>query len=184
MLPRVADWFAARDKPWGLLVPLEADVEPPGLEHALDQPVMLRDLDRLPDVPSVPTRGDAPPEHVALVQSEAFEDPYDVSLAFVAPTLQPGARPPQRTITSYDGDEPTGCATVAFLDGVAGVYGVGVREPWRRRGLGAALTAQCLRLAAEAGCDLAYLNPSAMAYDVYAALGFRDALPFRIWIPA
>jgi GNAT superfamily N-acetyltransferase len=184
VLPRVAEWFALRSKPWGLLVPAEADVEPPGLEHALDQPVMLRDLDRLPELPQIESRDHAPADDVALVQSEAFDDAYDLSLDFVTPTLMPGAQPPQRTITSYDADEPTGCATVAFLDGVAGVYGVAVRQPWRRRGLGAALTAQCLQLAVDAGCDLAYLNPSAMAHGVYAALGFRDALPFRIWTPS
>ena len=183
VLPQVAGWFAARDKPWGLLVPAELDVVPPGLEHALDQPVMLRDLDELPDLPPVRTRPDAPAADVALVQAEAFGDELDVSLSFVTPTLLPDMRPPQRTITTYDGDDPTGCATVAFLDGVAGVFGVAVREPWRRRGLGAALTAECLRLAVAAGCDLAFLNPSRMAHGMYGALGFRDALPFRIWIP-
>ena len=183
VLPRVAAWFAQRDKPWGLLVPAELDVEPPGLEHALDQGVMLRSLTDLPDVQPVPVRDNAPPEDVALVQAEAFGDGYDVALAFVRPTLQADRRPPQQTITTYDDDEPVGCATVAFLDGVAGVYGVAVRAAWRRRGIGAALTAQCLHLAAAAGCDLAYLNPSPMGHGMYGALGFRDALPFRIWVP-
>jgi GNAT superfamily N-acetyltransferase len=184
VLPQVSAWFAAREKPWGLLIPAEADVEPPGLEHALDQPVMMRDLGELPDVEPLTMRIDAPAEHIARVQSEAFGDDHDVTLAFVTPTLLPGALPPQRTITTYDDDVPIGCATVAFLDGVAGVYGVAVREPWRRRGVGAALTAHCLQLGVDASCDLAYLNPSPMAHGMYAALGFRDALPFRIWIPA
>jgi GNAT superfamily N-acetyltransferase len=183
VLPDVAAWFAARDKPWGLLIPAELDVQPTGLEHALDQGVMLRTLTDLPDVDPLPVREDAPPEHVALVQAEAFGDGYDVTLAFVTPTLQPDRRPPQTTVTTYDGDAPIGCATVAFVDGVAGVFGVAVREAWRRRGIGAALTAQCLQLAAAAGCDLAYLNPSPMAHATYTRLGFRDALPFRIWVP-
>jgi GNAT superfamily N-acetyltransferase len=183
VLPQVAAWFDAHDKPWGLLIPAEVEVEPPGLEHALDQPVMLRDLTDLPVDADLAVRSDAPAADVAVVQAEAFGDAYDVVLDFVTPTLGPDARPPQRTITSYDGDQPVGCATVAFLDGVAGVYGVAVRERWRRRGLGAALTTRCLHLAAAEGCDLAYLNPSPMAYDVYASLGFRDALPFRIWVP-
>ena len=144
---------------------------------------MLRDLQDLPPVGGLAARTDAPAADVATVQSEAFGDEYDVALAFVTPTLEQHARPPQRTITSYDGTEPVGCATVAFLDGMAGIYGVSVRERWRRRGLGAALTAECLHLAAAQGCDVAYLNPSPMAYDVYASLGFRDALPFRIWVP-
>jgi GNAT superfamily N-acetyltransferase len=120
---------------------------------------------------------------VAKVQSEAFGDPYDVTLAFVAPTVGPAAAPPQRTLTAYDGDEPVGVATVAWMGTVAGIYGVAVREPWRRRGIGAALTARCLHRAASAGCDLAYLNPSEIGYGVYASLGFVDAPPMRVWVP-
>lgn len=182
VLPAVAVWFARHDKPWGLLVPAERDVEPPGLVHVLDQPVMLRGLADLPLLDLTPARTDAPYTDVARVTAEAFADPYDLALAFVTPTLGPGARPPQRTLTAYDGAEPIGCATVAFLDGMAGVYGVAVREAWRRRGIASALTAQCLRLARDAGCDAAYLNPSEMAYSAYASLGFEDALPFRVWV--
>jgi predicted N-acetyltransferase YhbS len=69
------------------------------------------------------------------------------------------------------------------LDGVAGIYGVAVRDAWRRRGIGAGLTALCLRRARDAGCDLAYLNPSDAGYGVYASLGFVDAAPMRIWLP-
>jgi GNAT superfamily N-acetyltransferase len=183
VLPQVAAWFAAHGKPWGLLIPAEAEVVPPGLEHALDQPMMMRDLRDLPPPGGEAFRLDGTPEEVATAQSESFGDAYDVALAFVTPTLEPDARPPQRTLTSYDGDEVTGCANVAFLDGVAAIHGVAVREPWRRRGLGRALTVQCLHLAVAQGCDLAYLNPSPMAHGVYAGLGFRDAPPFRIWVP-
>ena len=182
-LPEVAAWFAARDKPWGLLVPDEAHVVPRGLEHAGDAPVMLRDLTALPQPPVLHVRWDAPAEQVAVVHAEAFGDPYDLALAFAAPTLRTDATPRQRTVAVYDGAEPAGVATVALLGDVAGIYGVAVREGWRRRGLGAALTVHCLHAAAQAGCDLVYLNPSAMAYGVYAALGFVDAPPFRIWVP-
>ena len=182
VLPQVTAWFARRAKPWGLLVPAERDVEPPGLAHALDQPVMLRRLDALPAPGQLDVRDDAPPAHVAAVTAEAFDDPYDLALAFVTPTLGADARPPQRTLTAYEDAEPVGCATVAFVDGMAGVFGVAVRPSWRRRGLGTALTARCLRIARDVGCDAAYLNPSEMAHGVYAALGFEDALPLRVWV--
>lgn len=183
VLPAVSSWFEARDKPWGLLVPAELDVVPPGLTHALDQRVMLRDLDALPQGGAADLRADAPPEDVAVVQAEAFGDGYDLSLAFVLPSLRPDASPPQHTVTAYAGDVPIGCATVAVLGTVAGVFGVAVRDGWRRRGLGAALTVRCLELARAAGCDLAYLNPSDMAYGGYARLGFAETLPFRVWVP-
>jgi predicted N-acetyltransferase YhbS len=186
ILPEIAAWFAARGKPWGLLVPAELDVAPPGLVHTADQKVMLLRLATVPDAPlpvGIETTDRAPLADVALVQSEAFGDPYDVTSAFVAPTLGPTAAPPQLTVTAYDGGEPVGCATVARMDRVAGIYGVAVRAAWRRRGIGAALTTICLREASAATCDLAYLNPSEIGYGVYASLGFIDAPPMRIWVP-
>jgi GNAT superfamily N-acetyltransferase len=186
LIPRIASWFAERDKPWGLLIPAELDLTPPGLAHLTDQKVMLRRLDALPPVVlpvGLAVDEHASPEQVTRVQSEAFGDPYDVTLAFVAPTLGPSAAPPQQTLTAYDDGEPVGCATVVLMDEAAGVYGVAVRDDWRRRGIGAALTAMCLHRAAAAGCDLAYLNPSEIGYGMYASLGFVDAPPMRIWVP-
>jgi len=185
-VPRITEWFAARDKEWGLLVPAELDLIPTGLSYLHDQRVMVLRLAGLQEAmlpETIGVRSDSGPADVALVQSEAFSAPYDLSLAFVTPTLRPDAAPPQETLTAYDGAEPVGCATVARMDGVAGVYGVAVRERWRRQGIGAALTSLCLRRARELDCDLAYLNPSEIGYGVYSALGFRDATPMRIWLP-
>jgi GNAT superfamily N-acetyltransferase len=186
IVPRVAAWFAERRKPWGLLIPAELALTPPGLTFATEQKVMLLRLadvrpTALPQGITVTEQADA--AHVAQVQSEAFEDPHDVTLAFVTPTLGPDAAPPQRTLTAYDGDEPVGCATVVLMDGVAGIYGVAVRGGWRRRGIGAALTSSCLQHAATEGCDLAYLNPSPIGYAMYASLGFVEVLPMRVWVP-
>ena len=186
VLPQVAAWFAVRRKSWGLLVPAELEIRPPGMHHVTDQRVMLREATDLP-TPALPgrltVRWDAPAADVAGVQAEAFGDAYDTALAFVTPQLAEGALPPQRTVTSYDGQEPVGVATVARMDAVAGVYGVAVRERWRRHGIGAALTAQVMAAAAADGCDLLYLNPSDAGYGVYVSLGFRDAPPLRIWHP-
>src|SRR3954471_1058368 len=167
IVPLVAAWFRERRKPWGLLIPAELGLTPPGLRHATDQPVMMLRLGTVP-APPPPARiavtDRAPTVDVVRVQSEAFGDPYDVTHAFLAPQLGPKAAPPQKTLTAYDVHEPVGCATVVQLDGVAGIYGVAVREKWRRRGIGAALTAMCLQRALANGCDLAYLNPSDIGY--------------------
>ncbi|MCU1592585.1 MAG: family N-acetyltransferase [Frankiales bacterium] len=186
MVPKIAAWFAERDKPWGLLIPAELGLTPPGLTYSADQQVMLRDLVDLPSL-ALPDRivvtDRAPTADVARVQSEAFGDPYDVTLAFVTPGLGPKAAPPQNTLTAYDGVEAVGCATVAVMDGVAGIYGVAVRDAWRRRGIGAALTALCMHRAVADGCDLAYLNPSQIGHRMYSLLGFADTEPMRIWLP-
>lgn len=186
-VPHVAAWFAARDMPWGLLIPAELTGQPPGLRHLHDQPVMLRSLAApLPpvDLPAgVQLRADAPELDVANVAAEAFADPLEQAVAFVGPTLRADALPAQQTVTAYAGPHPVGTATVATMDGVAGVYGVAVRAAWRRRGLGAALTTELLHRAVRTGCDLGYLNPSELGYGVYARLGFVDVSPFRIWVP-
>lgn len=186
VVPRVAAWFEERAKPWGLLVPAELELVPPGLTHKTDQPVMLLRLDALrpaflPKGIAVTDR--APTADVARVQSEAFGDPYDVTRAFVGPTLGPRPAPPQQTLAAYDGIEPVGCATAVRIDDVVGVYGVAVREQWRRQGIGAALTRMVLENARAMGCDLAYLNPSDLGYGMYAALGFKGTVPMRVWVP-
>lgn len=188
VLPEVRAWFAARDKPWALLAAAELDAQPPGLRHVTDQNVMLLTEPAHSPRPVLPAgltvRLDAPAADIALVQSEAFGDPYDVALAFVEPFVRPAALPPQQTLTAYEGCEPVGCATVAVMGDVAGIYGVAVRDRCRRRGLGAHLTGAMVGLAVAAGCDLVYLNPSQIGYGVYARLGFSDATPYRIWVPA
>ena len=178
-LDACAAWFARRGLPWGVLVPSELDLEPPGLRHLLDQPLMLRDLEALPPLPDLDLRWGTTSD-AARVQAEAFGD----ALADVEALLGP-----KRTnaacgvVTAYDGSTPVSTATVVVADGVAGVFGVGTVASHRRQGLGAAVTLAALHEAARRGCDLAYLNPSELGYGVYAALGFTDAPPWRVWVP-
>ncbi|MFN2539138.1 MAG: hypothetical protein ABR549_13465, partial [Mycobacteriales bacterium] len=98
IVPLVAAWFHERRKPWGLLIPAELELTPPGLTHATDQRVMLRRLGKASDAPmpdGIAVTDRALTADVAQVQSEAFGDPYDVTLAFLAPQLGPKAAPPQ-----------------------------------------------------------------------------------------
>lgn len=59
-------------------------------------------------------------------------------------------------------------------DGDCGVFNVSTLEPFRRRGIAAAVTAQLLADARAAGCATASLQSTPIAEGVYAALGFRD----------
>jgi GNAT superfamily N-acetyltransferase len=66
-------------------------------------------------------------------------------------------------------------ASLSFdLSGDRGIYNVGTLEPFRRRGLGTALTASQLHQAIECGCRTASLQATPMAERMYAAVGFRD----------
>lgn len=64
--------------------------------------------------------------------------------------------------------------SMAFCGGgTTGIYAVGTRESFRRRGLGQAVTHACLRAAQHHGSPRAVLSASAMGLPVYRKLGFR-----------
>ena len=63
--------------------------------------------------------------------------------------------PNSHTFLAFLDDEPVGCGSVQFVDGVAWLGGAATIPAFRQRGIQAALVAHRLRLAAEAGCDLA-----------------------------
>lgn len=75
-------------------------------------------------------------------------------------------------------------AAIAFdHDGDCGIFNMGTREPFRRRGLGTSLLSAHLRDAAERGCSTASLQATPSAEGVYAAIGFRDLGRFREYAP-
>ena len=76
-----------------------------------------------------------------------------------------------------------GVGTLVVTGAAAGVYGIGVVGPWRRRGVGAALTAAVLAEGARRGCRIAHLNPSEAAVRTYRRLGFTDVPGFQVWAP-
>jgi GNAT superfamily N-acetyltransferase len=165
-----AAWFAEREVPWGVLIPEESDVEPPG-PPITTQRVMLRDLENLPDLPVLDLRWDAGDDATA-VQSDAFGDPLADATAFVLPKL---LNPACAVVTAYLDDLAAATATLVVVDGVGAVFGVGTLPGVRGQGLGRAVTLAVLHEARRRGCDLAYLNPSDLGYGVYARLGFTDA---------
>lgn len=180
-LDAAAGWFGERGMPWGLLVPAELDVAPPGFRHVGDQRVMIRDLEDLPALPDHPLRWDAPAEDVAVLQAGAFEMPMAEARAFVAPKL---GNPMCDVVVVHDRDgQPVASATGVLGDGVIAVFGVGTLRRHRRQGLGSAVTLAVVHRARERGADLAYLNPSDLGYGAYRKLGFVDAPGWRIWSP-
>jgi GNAT superfamily N-acetyltransferase len=178
----LAGWFAERGVPWGLLLPSELGLRPTGMRHVQDQPLMARPLPA-PDVavpPGVVLRTDAPATDVGRVQAAAFGLAEDLAVAFVAPQVD---APWSRFVTAYAGDVAVGSAQVVLAGASAGVYGVGVLEEHRGRGLGLALTAAVLGVASDAGLAAAHLNPSELGRGVYARLGFTDLPAWSVWEP-
>jgi GNAT superfamily N-acetyltransferase len=72
------------------------------------------------------------------------------------------------------GDPAGGGACTALRDGMAEVAGIGVRDKYRRRGLGGVITLHLTRAAHEAGADTVFLTPAGDPQErVYARVGFR-----------
>jgi ribosomal protein S18 acetylase RimI-like enzyme len=62
------------------------------------------------------------------------------------------------------------------VDGVSEISGIAVRAPFRRRGLGGAITAAITRRLFDAGADLPWLEASgADSWRVYERIGFRPS---------
>jgi GNAT superfamily N-acetyltransferase len=75
-----------------------------------------------------------------------------------------------------DGEVVGGASWTRVLDGMTEVAGIGVREPFRRRGIAAALTSEATRQGFLEGARLAVLVPGHEgAARVYERAGFADA---------
>jgi GNAT superfamily N-acetyltransferase len=171
-LTAAGDWFAARQMPWAVLVPVESPYRPP-TELITEQRVMLRQLADLPPTPDLELSWDDG-EGAVLVQQRVFGD--ELAREFVLPKL---VNPSCGVVTAHEGG-PIATATLVVADRVAAVFGVATLSSHRRHGLGAAVTVAVLHEARARGCDLAYLNPSDLGYGLYARLGFEDAPGWRV----
>jgi FR47-like protein len=85
-----------------------------------------------------------------------------------------------RPLLARDAAGPIGAATGWLLDDTVGLFGVGVVERSRRRGVAAALTVRAARGLADRA-DLAWLLPSDMARAMYGRLGFEQVSTWEIW---
>lgn len=88
------------------------------------------------------------------------------------------ALPPRQVFLTAADDEGSiaGVVRVALNDGWAGVFGLHVAPPHRRRGLGRHLSASAARAAGQAGASLVYLQverDNTAAHDLYTGLGLR-----------
>jgi GNAT superfamily N-acetyltransferase len=74
---------------------------------------------------------------------------------------------------------PVAASSIFYSAGVAGIYNVGVVEPARGQGLGAAITLAPLLEARQRGYPIGALQSSEMGFNVYRRLGFRKVCDVR-----
>jgi ribosomal protein S18 acetylase RimI-like enzyme len=162
---------------------LVAFLEERGLLLTGDDPGMYLDLSTRDDL-------DTPEEAegITLIRGDDRDVEATTDVFIQAFDLPPETRPyavglvtgfPRRpgqemahVLALVDG-EPAGSGVVLMIDGVAGLYNIGVLPSARRRGIGAAVTRELLRIARDRGCSAATLYASQLGYSVYAAEGFE-----------
>ncbi len=107
----------------------------------------------------------------AVVASEAFGAPLEAAeMLAPASTLDDDRC---RWFVAYVDGDPAACGQLLRTADVAGVYSIGVRERFRRRGLGAEITAAVLGAGRDSGCSIGVLQASPMGEPVYDRMGFK-----------
>ncbi len=193
-LARATSWLSERGVPFWVIAPESVAhavgemSEPAGLDpEATTMPGMAyAPLAHLPagergDAEIVGVTEPAQLGDFALVAAEAFGAPLEA-----ASTLAPASTLDDDRCSWFlafvDGD-PAACGQLLRTADVAGVYSIGVRERFRRRGLGAAITAAVLAAGRDAGCSIGVLQASPMGTPVYERMGFETVTQYHRFSP-
>jgi ribosomal protein S18 acetylase RimI-like enzyme len=155
-----------------------------GLQRVEAWPAMAVSISLLPveDVPEGVEIRHVREEHeleaVRAVEVATFGTPAEIAERFVGRKMLEDQR--VRMFTAWIDGEPVGEASAYLLHDTVGIFGVGVVESARRRGIGAALTLRAAR-AFDDRTDLAWLQPSEMARRMYEGQGFRRVSDWEVW---
>jgi ribosomal protein S18 acetylase RimI-like enzyme len=164
---------------------VEEAIRDAGLARVEAWPAMSVAVGGLPDatlpddvtIRSVTDASDLPA--VRTVEVDTFGTPPEVAERLVGPGML--ADHHVRMFTAWMDGQPVGEASAYMTGTTVGIFGVGVLERARRRGIGRALTLTAARAFGEAA-DLAWLQPSGMAEGLYDRLGFRTVSRWEVWV--
>jgi ribosomal protein S18 acetylase RimI-like enzyme len=163
---------------------MESAVRAAGLRRVEQWPAMAVSIALLPDEEVVAgveirhVREEQELDAVRAVEVAAFGTPTEIAERFVGRKMLED--PHVRMFTAWIDGEPVGEASAYLLHDTVGIFGVGVVESARRRGIGAALTLRATR-AFDDRTDLAWLQPSDMARRMYEGQGFRRVSDWEVW---
>lgn len=119
-------------------------------------------------------------DDMAIVTSEAFGAPLELAGA-----LSPASTPDDERCAWFlgyvDGDVAARGQLLRTTE-VAGVYTIGVRERFRRRDLGAAISASVLAAGRDLGCSIGVLQASPMGDPVSCRMGFETATQYNLFV--
>ena len=117
---------------------------------------------------------------VAVVAADAFGAPLEVA-GMLAPASMLDDEHCSWFLGYVDGD-PAACGQLLRTADVAGVYTIAVREQFRRRGLGAAISRAVLAAGRDVGCTIGVLQASPMGEPVYDRMGFETVTPYHLFV--
>ncbi|MBX3315028.1 MAG: GNAT family N-acetyltransferase [Actinobacteria bacterium] len=193
-LVAAARWLSERDVPFWVTSPaslapaVAAMVEPLGL---VPGPGTLPGMAITP-LTDLPVDGDgvepilrvtdaARMADIGVVAGEAFGAPSEIVGDLAPASMLDDDR--NAWFLQYVDGEPAACGQLLRTDHVAGVYTIGVREQFRRRGLGAAITAAVLAEGRDQGCSIGILQASPMGEPVYDRMGFDTVTQYHRFEP-
>ncbi len=110
-------------------------------------------------------------ETVAVATADGFGAPVEFA-RHMAPASMIDDDSMQWFVGHVDG-EPAACGQLFLTGDVAGVYTIAVCTPFRRRGLGEAMTRAVLLAGRERGATYGVLQSSEMGRSVYERMGFE-----------
>jgi GNAT superfamily N-acetyltransferase len=169
----------------GRYPPVEKAIRAAGLRRVESWPTMAAPVSGLPaerlpaGVEIREVRHERDLEAVRSVEVATFGTPREIAERFVGMGMLEDDR--VRIYTAWIDGEPVGEASAYLLHDTVGIFGVGVVEAARRRGIGAALTIRASR-AFDDRTDLVWLQPSDMARGMYEDLGFQAVSNWEVWI--
>ena len=106
------------------------------------------------------------------IMGEAFHMDHPVNLRLVRPE-HTNDHSIHHYVAYCDG-HPAAAATMTYTPSVAGIWNVGTRRIFRRRGLASALMARLCQDAIQDGYPYSMLMASSMGRPLYAKIGYRE----------
>lgn len=192
-LAQATSWLSARVVPFWVTTPdsvagpVAETAEAAGLNPtATTMPGMV--YAPLADLPAEAVGG---AEILEVTESAQLDDFAMVaSEAFGAPVEAAGTLAPASTLdddrccwfVGYVDGVPAACGQLFRTTDVAGVYAIGVREQFRRRGLGAAISTSVLTTGRDRGCSVGVLQASPMGAPVYRRMGFETFTQYNLFV--
>ena len=187
-------WFDARDQPFSVRLRehqttrYDATLRSLGFGPELEMPGMVAtpipSVTGTPDGLTVERVADLPSydEFTARVAPGAPGDwlTTDAYRSFMTPHAL--ADPDLAMFVGRVDGRPLANAAARVDDGVVVVFAVGTEPAYRRRGIGAAMTAAALEWGREQGADLAFLTSSEMAKRMYGSMGFRTVDTWHFYL--